>query len=259
MYPIVFDQFGLQISSFGVMLALACLVGTWICQIRMQEEGIDGELASVFLLYLMFGGVVGSKLYFAADVSIRNDLDFWPLLLSRDGITFYGGLIGGVLMAALACRVHHVSFKVFTDCSAVVMLVGQGMGRIGCFLVGDDYGVATDLPWGIAFPQGAPPTLEAVHPTMLYESAWLFLGAFVMWKRRRVSPYLWAEYMIWNGIGRFPIEILRVNDPVFLGLTEPQVIACTLILSGAALWVHYWRNPYSPPPTLGQPAEEGAA
>jgi len=260
MYPTVFHVFGAPISSFGVMLAIAFLTGTWICQKRMEEEGLDGELASVFLLYLMFGGIMGSKLYFAVDVSIRKDLDFWPLFLSRDGITFYGGLIGGFAMGALGCKIHRVSLKVLTDCCAVVLLVGQGLGRIGCFLVGDDYGKVTDLPWGIAFPQGAPPTLDTVHPTMLYESAWLFLGAVVLWKRRRKSPSLWAEYMVWNGIGRFPIEILRVNDPIFMGLTEPQVIALTLILSGSALWVHYRRSPYSTPPHLrGHPAEEATS
>jgi phosphatidylglycerol:prolipoprotein diacylglycerol transferase len=259
MYPIVFDHFGIQISSFGVMLAIAFLVGTWICQVRMNEEGLDGELASVFLLYIMFGGIAGSKLYFAIDVSLRTDLDFWDLLLSRDGITFYGGLIGGFLMGWLACRIHGVPLKMFTDCCAVTLLVGQALGRIGCFLVGDDYGKVTDLPWGMAFPEGAPPTLEPVHPTMLYECAWLALGAFVLWKRRFRSPALWAEYMIWNGVGRFPIEFLRVNEPVLVGLTEPQVIATLLVLSGAALWVHYWRHPYERP-AVAEPrtAEEGA-
>ena len=259
MYPTVFEVFGAPISSFGVMLALAFLVGTWICQIRMNEEGLDGELASVFLLYIMFGGIAGSKLYFAIDVSIRKDLDFWTLLLARDGITFYGGLIGGFLMGFLACRIHRVPLKTFTDCMAVVLLVGQAMGRIGCFLVGDDYGKVTDLPWGIAFPQGAPPTLDPVHPTMLYEMAWLFLGAFVLWKRRARSPSLWAEYMVWNGVGRFPIEFLRVNDPVLFGLTEPQVIALLLVLSGVALWVHYRRHPVPSPRAAAGDAAEGTA
>jgi len=247
MFPTVWEPFGVAISSFGVMLALAFLVGTWICQVRMDEEGLDGELASVFLLYIMFGGIVGSKLYFAVDVWLRKGLPFSTLLFSRDGITFYGGLIGGFLMGFLGCRIHRVPLKTFTDCMAVVLLVGQAMGRIGCFLVGDDYGKVTDLPWGIAFPKGAPPTLEPVHPTMLYEMAWLFLGAFVLWKRRRRSPSLWAEYMIGNGVGRFPIELLRVNEPVVLGLTEPQVIAVFLVLSGVALWVHYRRHPYVMP------------
>jgi len=243
MYPTVFELFGAPISSFGVMLAIAFLVGTWINQIRMNEEGLDGELASVFLLYIMFGGILGSKLYFAIDVSVRKDLDFLPLLLARDGITFYGGLIGGFLAGWLACRIHGVPLKIYTDSVAVTLLVGQALGRIGCFLVGDDYGKVTDLPWGIAFPEGAPPTLDPVHPTMLYEMVWLLLGAALLWRRRRRSPSLWAEYMVWNGAGRFVVEFWRVNDPIVAGLTEPQVIAMALVLSGGALWLHYRRSP----------------
>jgi phosphatidylglycerol:prolipoprotein diacylglycerol transferase len=259
MHPTVFEVFGAPISSFGVMLAVAFLVGTWICQVRMNEEGLDGELASVFLLYIMFGGIVGSKLYFAIDVSIRKDLDFLPLLLSRDGITFYGGLIGGFLMGTLACKVHKVPVRPVLECMAVVLLVGQALGRIGCFLVGDDYGKVTDVPWGIAFPQGAPPTLDPVHPTMLYEMAWLFLGAGVLWRRRRRSPSLWAEYMAWNGAGRFVIEIWRVNDPILGPLTEPQLIALALVLSGAVLWVHRRRSPRPLPPVASvEPSREGA-
>jgi len=241
MYPTVFEIFGAPISSFGVMLAVAFLVGTWICQVRMNEVGLDGELASVFLLYIMFGGIVGSKLYFAVDVSIRKDLDFWTLLLSRDGITFYGGLMGGFVMGWLACRIHGVPFRTFCNCCAVTLLVGQGLGRVGCFLVGDDYGQVTDLPWGIAFPQGAPPTLEPVHPTQLYEMAWLFLGAAVLWRRRDRSPFLFGEYMVWNGFGRFFVELVRVREPVLAGLTEPQIIATALFVAGAGLWLHYRR------------------
>ncbi len=258
MYPTVFEVFGAPISSFGVMLAIAFLTGTWICQKRMEEEGLDGELSSVFLLYLMFGGIFGSKLYFAVDVSIRQDLDFWPLMLSRDGITFYGGLIGGFLFGWLGCVIHKVPLKVFTDCCAVVLLWGQALGRIGCFLVGDDYGKVTDVPWGMAFPQGAPPTLDTVHPTMLYEMVWLFIGASVLWRRRKKSPSLWAEYMMWNGAGRLVIEHWRVNEPILGPLTEPQVIAIALLLSGGALWVHYRKNPYSSP-LLGDPPAEAAS
>jgi phosphatidylglycerol:prolipoprotein diacylglycerol transferase len=59
------------------------------------------------------------------------------------------------------------------DAIAPSLAIGQAIGRIGCFLVGDDYGVPTALPWGMAFPHGVPPTTERVHPTQLYESAWL--------------------------------------------------------------------------------------
>ena len=103
MYPIIFTIpfVDFPISSFGLMMATGFLVGTWICAIRMREEGLDPDLATNLLLYVMLGGVFGSKLYYAVDVSIREGLPFTSLLFARDGITFYGGLIAGVGVAIL--------------------------------------------------------------------------------------------------------------------------------------------------------------
>jgi len=93
MYPELFSIFGFSISSFGVMMATAFLVGSWITGKRMAEERLDPDLATTLLLYVMLGGIVGSKLYFAIDVSLREGRPFTQLLFARDGITWYGGLI----------------------------------------------------------------------------------------------------------------------------------------------------------------------
>jgi phosphatidylglycerol:prolipoprotein diacylglycerol transferase len=239
MYPIVWEPFGFPISSFGVMLALAFLVGTWITAVRMREEGLDPEAATTLLIYVMIGGVGGSKLYFAIDNALRTDIPFAQLLFARDGITWYGGLIGATLIGSLGCRVHGISVRAFANCAAVAGAVGQAIGRIGCFLVGDDYGRPTDLPWGIAFPRGAPPTLDAVHPTQLYEVAWLLPVALLLWKRRRVSPFLFGEYVALNGVGRIMIEHWRVNPSLALGLTQPQWIGIGLIVLGACGWFYF--------------------
>jgi phosphatidylglycerol:prolipoprotein diacylglycerol transferase len=239
LYPILFEIKGFPISTFGVMLAIAFLVGTWIASIRMREEELDSELATTLLMYAMVGGIGGSKLYWAIDVSIRTGDPFLSLLLMRDGITYYGGLIGGTLAVWLGCRFHGVPPKPLSSCVAPALAVGQALGRIGCFLVGDDYGQVTAVPWGIAFPRGAPPTLEAVHPTQLYEMLWLFGVAGLLWRRRRTSPFLFGEYLALNGFGRFWIEWVRVNEPVALGLTEPQWIGIALVIVGSAMWIHY--------------------
>ena len=104
MYPEIYRIPGtsIAISSFGVMLAIAFLVGYWIAIKRMEEEGIDPTPAPNLLLWIMLGGVGGSKLYFAIDVSIREGYPFFDLLFARAGITFYGGLIGGAVAAILA-------------------------------------------------------------------------------------------------------------------------------------------------------------
>ena len=124
------------------------------------------------------------------------------------------------------------------------MAVGQSLGRIGCFLVGDDYGKATGLPWAVAFPQGAPPTPPGieVHPTQLYEVMWLLPVAGLLWLRRKKSPFVFGEYLVANGAGRIVIEHWRVNPEVALGLTEPEWIGIALIVAGVGGWPYYLRR-----------------
>ncbi len=244
MYPEIFTVPGTSfaISSFGVMLALAFLTGAWLAGRQMGEKGLDPELAWTLLLYVMIGGVGGSKLYFAVDMWLRTGGPFTGFLFSRGGITFYGGLIGAILVGAWGCRRHGVPVKIFMDCCAVSTAVGQAMGRVGCFLVGDDYGKVTDVPWGVAFPQGMPPTNDLVHPTQLYEMAWLLPVAGLLWSRRWRSPFLFGEYAALNGLGRLVIENWRVHPKLALGMTEPQWIGIGLIVFGVGGWFYYRRQ-----------------
>jgi phosphatidylglycerol:prolipoprotein diacylglycerol transferase len=241
MYPELFRIGDFVISTFGLMMATAFLVGSWLTARRMKEVGLDPDLATTLLVYVMLGGILGSKLYFAIDVSIREDRPFFDLLFARDGITWYGGLIMGTLVGAIGARIHGVSVVTMMNCVAPAVAVGQAIGRIGCFLVGDDYGRASDLPWAVSFPQGAPPTPPGVrvHPTQIYEILWLLPVAFVLWKRRNRSPFLFGEYLVANGLGRLVIENLRVNPKVLLGLTEPQIVGIALIAGGSASWLYF--------------------
>jgi phosphatidylglycerol:prolipoprotein diacylglycerol transferase len=242
MYPELFSIFGYSVSSFGAMMAIAFLVGSWITGKRMQEEGLDPDLATTLLIYVMLGGVFGSKLYFAIDVSLREGRPFFDLLFARDGITWYGGLIMATIVGAIGCRRHGVPVKTFADCAAVAGAVGQSIGRIGCFLVGDDYGKATDVPWGVSFPDGIQPVYDPVHPTQLYEIAWLLPVAGFLWWRRKKSPFLFGEYIALNGLGRIVIETWRINQPL-MGLTEPQWIGAILVVLGMGGWLYYRPRP----------------
>lgn len=243
MYPILFEIFGFPISSFGVMLAAAFLAGTWLTSKRMAEVGLDPDHATTMLIYAMVGGIGGAKLYFAVDVSMREGIPFTQLLLAREGITFYGGLLGGIAAVWIGTRIHGIPTNLFFNCVCLAGALGQALGRVGCFLVGDDYGRPTDVPWGVAFPQGAPPTLDRVHPTQLYEAAWLFALTVFLWRRRHRSPLLWGEYLVLAAIARFAVEFLRLNPRGTLGLTEAQIIALLLAVVGGASWLWARRSP----------------
>jgi phosphatidylglycerol:prolipoprotein diacylglycerol transferase len=134
-----------------------------------------------------------------------------------------------------------VSIKKVMDCTCIGGAIGQSIGRVGCFLVGDDYGQPTDLPWGVTFPRGAPPTDVPVHPTQIYEILWLLPVAGLLWSRRRQSPFLFGEYIALNGVGRLWIETLRVNPKVAFGLTEPQLVGIGLILIGTCSWLYFFQ------------------
>jgi phosphatidylglycerol:prolipoprotein diacylglycerol transferase len=237
MYPELFTIPFLDwpVSSFGAAMASAFLLGYWIAIPRMAEEGLDPQDAANMLIWIMFGGVFGAKLYFAIDFSLRGETEFWSSLLSRAGMVFYGGLIGGAIAGYAGCRFYKIPVIPFANAAAISLAIGQAIGRIGCLLVGDDYGRATDLPWGIAFPQGLPPVHVPVHPTQIYESAWLFLVAAILWKRRKKSPSLMGEYLILNGVGRTIVEHWRLNARVALDLSEAQWIGVALVALGAYL------------------------
>src|SRR6185503_488647 len=118
------------------------------------------------------------------------------------------------------------------------LAIGHAIGRIGCFLVGDDYGRPSDLPWAVAFPEGLPPTLIRVHPTQLYESIALFvIGGGLLYLRRRAynDRVVFGVYLVSAGMTRFLIEFVRVNARVIGPLTIAQLAAASAVMVGAWL------------------------
>jgi len=118
------------------------------------------------------------------------------------------------------------------------LAVGQMLGRIGCFLVGDDYGHPTSLPWGVAFPQGLPPTTERVHPTQIYEAIFLafFAWVLILWRRRGLSDRtVLGRYFVGVGAFRFALEFVRVNTRVLGPLTVAHLFSLAVVALGAVL------------------------
>jgi phosphatidylglycerol---prolipoprotein diacylglyceryl transferase len=124
--------------------------------------------------------------------------------------------------------------------STPALAIGHAIGRIGCFLVGDDYGRPTNLPWAVAFPRGLPPTDIPVHPTQLYEMAALFVVAWllIIWRRRGVADAIvLGRYLVLTGAIRFAIEFVRVNARILGPFTLAHLVSLALMIVGAAVLV----------------------
>jgi phosphatidylglycerol:prolipoprotein diacylglycerol transferase len=238
MYPVRWEPFGFVISSFGVMMAVGFLISERIVARRLAEQRLESDLSSTILVYAVVFGVVGAKLYFAVDAALHGERYFFDALFDRAGMTWFGGFAAGVLGVSVGTRLHKIPTSAVAAAVANAAPFGQACGRIGCFLVGDDYGRPTDAWYGIAFPEGSPPTDVPVHPTQLYEMVWLLAIGAWLWRRRKASPFLFGEYLALAGFGRFVVEILRVNPRVALGLSAAQWIGLAMLAIGIAslLW-----------------------
>ena len=235
MYPTLFRIGTFEVTSFGVMVALGALVGIWLFGRELARSGMPEDASNAAVAGVL-GGLVGAKLLWT--VEHVGDGPILSLLLSRGGMSWFGGFVGGVLAGLFVMRRQRLPIVKTLAAATPALAVGHAIGRIGCFLVGDDYGRPSDLPWAVAFPEGLPPTTDRVHPTQLYEMvALLVLAALLIWWRRRRVPdaVVLGRYLLLAGAIRFAIEFLRVNLRVLGPLTIAHLISAGLMMAGLLL------------------------
>lgn len=238
MFPELLRIGDFQITSFGAMVAVAFLVAFWISGMEFERKGISRQLHEHVFLASLVGGVLGAKLLFLIENIPLSDLLSYPAhyLLLRGGLTFYGGFFLALFAFIIVIRKHRESFWKVLDATAPALAIAYATGRVGCFLVGDDYGIASALPWAMPFPKGSPPTLEAVHPTQLYETIIMSLVFVVLWRIRKSNkPAGWLAgiYLVLAGLERFFVEFIRnTTESPISSLSVAQIMALLLILAG---------------------------
>lgn len=267
MYPVIFELpewlpflGGEAVTSFGVFMLLAFLTGGYILRAEMRRLGEDPEKAWDLVFMAVIGGIIGAKAYYVLLNWDRTMADPVGMILARGGLVWYGGFILATVLVIWEIRRQKLPLPKMADAVAPALALSYAVGRVGCFMVGDDWGRPTDSWVGIAFPRGAPPTrvdiieqefgiavdpalierygqIVPVHPTQLYEVGMSTLIFFVLWKLRRqprVAGWLFMLWLVLAGIERFVVEFFRAKDDRFLGpLTIAQVISVAIIVVGA--------------------------
>jgi phosphatidylglycerol:prolipoprotein diacylglycerol transferase len=241
---------GITLQSFGLMMALGFVVAGIAAGRHLVELGRPVDWAYEMVFAALVGGVVGSRLWWVGQNWSSAHHDLLGSLFSGTGLVWYGGAIGGALCVLAWARWRGVLDLLTVDVAAVPLAAGYAIGRIGCQLAGDgDYGKPWNGPWAMAYPHGTVPTTVRVHPTPVYEFLAMGLVAALLWRwRHRWRPgTLFALYLVLAGVERFLVEFVRRNEPVLLGLTQPQVISIVMIAAGGA-WVLLRRRAFAPTP-----------
>lgn len=257
-YPLAFHVGWFEVTGYGLMLFVGFYLAGWAMTQELRRRQLDEEYAANIVIAAVLGGLVGAKLWY---VALTGDLD---ALIRRGGFVWYGGFIGGALAVMFNSWRQRVPIAFTADLVAPVLALGYGVGRVGCFLVGDDYGIPTTLPWGVKFPQGLPATtvgnlmqlhvkfppgtdvnqLLAVHPTEVYETTLMLLAFWWLWRHRdhrHATGWLFACYMLIAGVERFVVEAFRAKDDRLLGsVTLAQVTSIGLVLVGLYLIRRFW-------------------
>jgi phosphatidylglycerol---prolipoprotein diacylglyceryl transferase len=254
-YPFILDVGPLEITGYGIMMMVGFLAGGWLISLELRRQGLREDYAAEITIAAVIGGVLGAKLWY---VALTRDLD---ALLSRGGLVWYGGLIGGSLAVVLNGWRLRVPIRWTAHVVAPALAAAYALGRVGCFLVNDDYGIPTSLPWGMRFRQGLPPstaenmhslfgipvpagvdpsTVMAVHPTQIYETLAMLVAFAILWRLRKKEwgvGALFGVYLMFAGIERFLVEFVRAKDDRFLGpFTIAQLTSLILVAIGAMVW-----------------------
>jgi phosphatidylglycerol:prolipoprotein diacylglycerol transferase len=259
-YPLNLHLGPLNITGYGVMMMVGFLVGGWLIDQELRRRGWHFDYAADITVAAVIGGVVGAKLWY---VAATQDMG---ALFGRGGLVWYGGFLGGAFAVLANGKRHQVPMRWTLELSAPALAAAYALGRVGCFLVGDDYGRPTSLPWGVQFPQGIPPTTAgnlarefgvpiqagispetvlAVHPSQLYEAVMMIAVFMVLWQlrtHRNGTGWLFGIYLMLAGLERFLVEFVRAKaDHVAGGLTLAQFTALGLIALGL-LATTKWRG-----------------
>jgi len=239
MRPILFHIGEFAVPSFWVMAFLGFFVSFLVIRSELIRRGYDERLAYDITLCAYIGGWVGARLFIIPtgwEYFVEDPIAF---LLSSSGWVWYGGVIGGAAAALYWARRTKFPMLVLTDIAAPCLAIGLGIGRIGCQLSGDgDYGIPTDLPWAMSYPNGVVPTTDLVHPVPVYEMIVCFVLFAYLLRRARTNPPagdIMGRYLIWSSAFRFLFEFVRRNPAWLAGFTTAQWMSVGAILIGFVL------------------------
>jgi phosphatidylglycerol:prolipoprotein diacylglycerol transferase len=253
MFPILLNIGPVTLHTYGLLVAVAFLVGYHTLRDHMSRHNLPLTLADGLAFALLLGGIVGARIaYFLVSEPALLWKQPWSLLrVWEGGLVFYGGAVAGVIVAAIYARVAGYPFFRITDSLVAPLLIAHAIGRLGCFFAGCCYGRPTGMPWSVTFSraESLAPIGVPLHPTQLYEflaDLLLFFGARALDRREPRKGVLTAYYLMAYGAARFVLEMWRGDDRGFLlnaAISPSQWISLAGMAAGLGVLAYVVRSP----------------
>jgi phosphatidylglycerol:prolipoprotein diacylglycerol transferase len=248
--PVAFSLGAFEVRWYGIMVALAVVAVIVIALREAKRVGLAEEHIYSVGLWAIIGGIIVSRLL--------HVIDKWNYYMANpaqiigfEGLTVYGAVLGALLAVLIYCWVKKISFWLIGDVIAPGAILGQAIGRIGCFMNGCCYGLPTSLPWGVVYtnPGSYCPLGEPFQPTQIYHLIWNLIGFGILWSlRRRLKPQgsLFLFYLALYAAGDLSIRFVRVGEPfrsgMFFNMQQAQLIGIViLVVTVPWLIIRMWR------------------
>lgn len=256
-----FTVFGVEIAYYGVIIALAMLVGALVAYREAKKTGQKVDDYVDFTLYTLIAAIIGARIYYVVfewDYYSAHPLEIFNL--RAGGLAIYGGVLASILTLFIFTKVKRLSFWLMADTAVQGLIIGQIIGRWGNFFNREAFGGYTDSLFAMQLPVSEAKGLTEellehtvtmdgvgfvqVHPTFLYEGAWnllLFMGICLYKRHKKFDGEIFSIYLMGYGVGRFIIEGLRTDQLVIKnlgGIAASQVLSIILIIIAVAFVVY---------------------
>ena len=224
-------------------MACAIVLGIVLACKNAKFRGLSSNDVIIIACYVLPLAIIGARIYYVI-FSLDHFTSFWQIFeIWNGGLAVYGSVIGGALGVGLYCLIHKKNFFDVADVIAPALILGQAIGRIGCYFAGCCYGVEVtnpDLQW---FPLSTQIHGVWHYSTFFYESLWnfaTFAVLFVLLRKLKQRGSTTAGYFVLYGIGRAWIEGLR-GDSLYIGAMKvSQLLSLILIVVGVGLFLFYF-------------------
>ncbi len=241
MYPVICRIGPITLYSYGVMFAFASLVCLFFVVREGKKKGIETSVFFDIFFWILISAIIGARLLYVA-----TNLDFYLaqpgeiLNIHHGGQSWFGGFSFGLLAAIIFIRKRKLSFLLIADIFAPYLALAQAIGRIGCFLNGCCYGLASSSIFALKFPQHH----NLRHPTQLYAFLGLMLifVILIIFKKRQkiiIPGEVFCLYLLLYGLNRFIIEFFRADTiSTFISrLTLYQVFSIIAMVSACIIYL----------------------